>query len=131
MLSAATVSQYMSTSVVPLTAEMDILDACRVLVTRSISGAPVIDSEGRVIGMLTEADCLKTTMQSGYYAEPGGRVLEFMSGEVKCVAPDTSILDIAELFLDLPYRRYPVIDAGRLVGIISRRDILRALLDLA
>jgi CBS domain-containing protein len=131
MLSTATVGQYMSTSIITLAGDMDIMEAGRVFVANSISGAPVIDEEGRVIGMLTEADCFKTTMQAGYYQEPGGRVFEFMTEEVTCVSPETSILDLAELFLKGPYHRYPVIDEGRLLGIISRRDALRALLDLA
>ena len=114
-----------------MTADMDILDAGRVLVSNQISGAPIVDDKGMVIGMLTAADCLKTTMHAGYYAEPGGRVAEFMSRDVKSVAPEMGILDLAELFLNTPYRRYPVIADGRLIGIISRRDALRALLELA
>jgi CBS domain-containing protein len=131
MMTSATVQQYMSVSAITLTADMAILDAGRVLVTKQISGAPVIDEKGLVIGMLTAADCLKTTIHAGYFAEPGGRVAEFMSVDIKSVAPEMSILDLAELFLNKPYRRYPVIENSRLIGIISRRDVLRALLDLA
>ncbi|MGR8947196.1 MAG: CBS domain-containing protein [Gammaproteobacteria bacterium] len=131
MLSSATVRQYMSTSIITFTPDMEILDASRLLVKHAISGGPVLDEQQRVVGMLTEADLIKTTLQAGYYGEPGGQVFEFMSNNVKAVAPDNSILDLAEIFLDSPHRRFPVIDAGQLVGVISRRDVLRALLDLA
>ena len=131
MLNAATVGQYMSTSVIALAGDMDIIEAGRVFVTHSISGAPVVDGSGRVIGLLTERDCLRMTVQAGYYGDPGGRVSEFMTREVTCVSPAMSILDLAELFLNASYHRYPVIEEGRLIGIISRRDVLRALLDLA
>jgi CBS domain-containing protein len=70
-------------------------------------------------------------MQAGYYGEPGGQVVEYMSRDVKSVAAETSIVDIAEYFLNIRYRRFPVVRDGRLIGIISRRDTLRALLDLA
>jgi CBS domain-containing protein len=131
MMHSATVGQYMSTAIVTLSTDMDILQAARLLVSNSISGAPVVDPEGRLVGMLTEADCLKTTMQAGYYGEPGGQVVEYMSRDVKSVAAETSIVDIAEYFLNIRYRRFPVVRDGRLIGIISRRDTLRALLDLA
>ena len=121
----------MAKAIVTLAADMDILNASGVLVSNRISGAPVVDEKGAVIGMLTAADCLKTTMHAGYYAEPGGRVDEFMGREVKSVEPDMSILDLADLFLNTPYRRFPVIADNQLIGIISRRDVLRALLDLA
>lgn len=124
------VKHYMSEVVLTLTMDIEMRRAAEILVQHGISGAPVVDEYGTLVGMLTEKDCLKTVTLAGYYGEPGGCVAEFMSREVKTVSPEASVVDVAELFLKTPYRRYPVIDNDRLVGIISRRDILRALTKL-
>ena len=87
----------------------------------------MVDEHGNLVGVLSEQDCMKVALHAGYYGDPGGRVGEFMSTEVRTVDADTSILDLAKAFLDAPYRRYPVVENERLVGQISRRDVLRAL----
>lgn len=110
---------------------MDVLDASQFLVDHHISGAPVLDEQGRMVGILTERDCFKTTLSAGYYEELGGRVSEYMSRDIQSVEPDMSILDLAALFLKAPFRRYPVVSEDRLIGLIGRRDVLRALLTLA
>ena len=66
--------------------------------------------------------------KSGYYGEAGGKVSEFMVTNVQTVDVDTSVLDIAKMFMEKPYKRYPVTDDNRLVGQISRRDVLKAIL---
>jgi CBS domain-containing protein len=70
---------------------------------------------------------MRVALHAGYYGELGGRVSEYMSTDVKTIDADSSILELAELFLNAPYRRYPVMDDNRLVGQISRRDVLRAM----
>jgi len=77
--------------------------------------------------MLSEQDCMKVALHAGYHGELGGRVSEYMSTDVKTIDADTSILELAELFLKSPYRRFPVMKDNRLVGQISRRDVLRAM----
>ena len=121
------VRDYMAASLVTLRPEMEILDAVHELVTHRISGAPVLDEHGNMIGVLSEQDCMKVALHAGYHGEYGGRVSEFMSRDVRTIDADASILELAELFLSAPYRRYPVLDDNRLVGQISRRDVLRAL----
>ncbi|NIN34812.1 MAG: CBS domain-containing protein [Gammaproteobacteria bacterium] len=120
----------MTTSIVTLAPDMDILKASQLLVNHGISGAPVVDDLGNLVGMLTERDCFKITLNAGYFEELGGKVSEFMSRDVETVAPEMSVLDLAELFLRTKYRRYPVILDNRLIGLISRRDTLKAMLDL-
>ena len=73
---------------------------------------------------------MKVALQAGYYEEFGGRVEEYMNKDVRTVDAEASILDLAEMFLSAPYRRYPVMEDNRLVGQISRRDVLRALENL-
>jgi CBS domain-containing protein len=81
--------------------------------------------------MLSELDCMKVALHAGYHGDWGGPVSDYMSGDIETVDADMSIIDLAQLFLEKPYRRYPVIKDHRLVGQISRRDVLRALQDLA
>ncbi len=121
------VRDYMSGNVITFTPDMEILEAVHILVTNRISGAPVLDLRGNLIGMLSEQDCIKVALNAAYHNEWGGRVEEFMSREVKTVDADASIVDIAEIFVEMSYRRLPVLERNRLVGQISRHDILRAM----
>lgn len=128
MLKSVKVREYMAASLVTLKPDMEILRAVHLFVQNRISGAPVVDQHGDIIGVLSEQDCMKVALNAGYYEEYGGRVDEYMSKEVRTVDADASILELAEMFLSAPYRRYPVVDDdNRLVGQISRRDVLRAL----
>lgn len=127
MLKSARVRDYMTASLVTLTPDMEILRAVNLLVTRKLSGAPVIDSHGNLVGMLSELDCMKAALSAGYHEDFAGRVSEYMSPDVVTVDVKTSIFDMAERFLNAPYRRYPVMDEHRLVGQISRSDVLRAI----
>jgi CBS domain-containing protein len=77
--------------------------------------------------MLSELDCLKVALQAGYHGEYGGPVRDYMSSDVKTVNAEMSIVDLAQRFQDTRFRRFPVTDKNRLVGQISRRDVLRAL----
>lgn len=106
---------------------MDIRRAVQVLLDEDISGAPVVDAAGGLVGILTERDCIRVAVAAGYYDEPGGPVADFMSGEVETVSPDLALLDLAQRFVGSPYRRFPVLEDGRLVGLIGRRDVLRAI----
>ncbi len=128
MLRKITVRDYMTANIVTFYPDMDIQEAINLLVTKKISGAPVVDHHGNMVGMLSERDCMKVALNAAYHEEMGGKVEEFMSSGLKTVHADTSISDLAKLFLEDPTRRYPVTDdENRLVGQISRRDVLRAL----
>lgn len=122
---------FMTDHLVTFTPDMAILDAIRLLVEKRISGAPVLDHHGNLVGILTERDCLAKALTASYHGEAAGRVEEVMSRDIKSVDANTSIMEVAKSFVDLKYRRYPVIDENRLVGIISRRDLLRAVLELS
>lgn len=127
-----TAKDYMTTNVVSLTPHMDIMAAMRQFNEYRISGAPVINDHGDLVGMLTERDCIKSILVAGYHGESsGGPVTAFMTHDVVSVDAATSLLDIAQLFVTTVYRRFPVVEKGRVVGVISRRDVVRAVLDLA
>lgn len=130
-LKSVLVKDYMSRTLVTFKPEMSVLDAVYKLVEHRIAGAPVVDDTGNLIGMLSELDCLKVVLQAGYHGDYGGPVRDFMTADVQTVNAQMSIIDLAQKFLDSRLRRFPVTDQNRLVGQISRRDVLRALQALA
>ena len=127
MLKSIKVSEHMSTDLVILDPEMDILRAVHNLIKNNISGAPVVNADGHLVGILTERDCMRVVMHSEYHAMPGGPVSDFMTPDPKTVLSGDSILNVAQAFINGRFHRYPVTEDGRLVGIISRRDVMHAL----
>jgi CBS domain-containing protein len=77
--------------------------------------------------MLSELDCMKVALQAGYHDHFGGPVSDFMSDGVQTVDGEMNIIDLAQEFAETSYRRFPVMRNNRLIGQISRRDVLRAL----
>ena len=126
-LRSVKVRDYMAVNPVTVTPDMEILQAIHLLVEHRISGAPVVDLRGNLVGMLSEQECLKVALNASYHAELGGKVADFMAKELLTVEANASILDMAELFLETSYRRFPVMERQRLIGQVSRRDVLRAL----
>ena len=130
MIHSIVVKDYMSASLVTFSPDMDVMNAIDILVSHRISGAPVVDERGNLVGLLSEKDCMKVAVQAGYYEELGGRVADYMTREVITVESESSVLDVAKLFMQSGPRRYPVVEDNRLVGQISRRDVLKALIDM-
>ncbi len=127
MLKSVKIRDYMAANLVTLSPDMEILRAIHLLVENRISGAPVVDEHGNLVGMLSEQDCMRVALNAGYHEEYGGHVDEYMSNDVHTVEADASILELAQRFIEGAYRRFPVVEDARLVGQISRRDVLRAL----
>jgi CBS domain-containing protein len=125
------VKDYMARTLVTFKPETDVLDAVHELVKHRIAGAPVVDDSGSLVGMLSELDCLKVALHAGYHGDWGGPVSDYMSDRVETVDAEMSIIDLAQVFLDTKFRRFPVVEKNRLIGQISRRDVLRALENLA
>jgi CBS domain-containing protein len=123
------VKDYMTRRLTTVTPDMEIMQAVHTLIDKNITGAPVVDEDGRLIGILTQKDCMKVVLNAAYHSEIGGLVGDFMSTNITSLAPDMSLIEAAQKFLDQNYHRYPVLDDGALVGLLSRRDILRAMED--
>ena len=107
--------------------EMDALQAVRLLLKRKISGAPVVGGSGEYLGVFSEKTSMQFLLRLNYDALPSNTVENFMNSELeRTVSESTDLLSIVEKFLNTPYRRLPVVEDGRLIGQLSRRDVLRA-----
>jgi CBS domain-containing protein len=130
-LKSCRVRDYMAGKLITFKPDTDVLDAIHELVQQRIAGAPVVNDQGELIGMLSELDCMTVALNAGYYGDWGGPVSDYMTPDVESVDADMNIIDLAQKFLQTKFRRFPVLRNNRLVGQISRRDVLRALKELA
>ncbi len=121
------VRNYMTTDVVTLNPQMDVLQAVAILLKHRISGAPVVDSSGALVGMLTERDCMKVALDAAFHQQSGGTVADFMATDVITVSAEEAIIDVVRRFYRSEYLRYPVVDGTGLVGVISRSDAMRVI----
>jgi CBS domain-containing protein len=117
----------MDTQVCALNAETEILDAVGFLLEHQVTGAPVVDEAGHLVGMLTEKDCLRLIATGADADRPRGTVADFMTTALTTISPDTDVYYAAGLFLHQHFRRLPVVEGGKLVGAITRFDILRVI----
>lgn len=129
-LDSVTVADYMTREVTTLTPDMEMLAAIHLLIRNGFSGCPVVE-HGKVIGLLSEKDCLRVALVAGLEGTTAGTVREFMSTKVNSMDVSTTIVEAATKFMDAHFKRYPVMQDGKLVGQISRSDVLRAIHDLS
>ena len=123
------VKNYMTTRLITLSKDMDVYFAIGLLLKNRISGAPVIDDDNNLVGILSEKDCLRIFANGSFYDMPGGPVSKFMTDVVSTVKPNSDLFSVADVFLQHNFRRMPVVEGKKLVGQISRRDVLRAIQD--
>ena len=123
------VADYMARDLVTLAPDMEINRAMNVLLDHGISGAPVVDAQGWLVGVLSKKDCLKAALEASYYRQWGGTVDRYMARDVRTLEAGMDILAATRAFVDSSFRRFPVLDNGELVGQISRADALRAMRD--
>jgi len=115
----------MDTDVLCVSPDTDLIDAIGQLLDNRVTGAPVVDADGQMVGILTEKDCLTLTTLGVAGDAAAGPVEKFMDREVISVSSDTDIYYAAGIFMANHFRRLPVIDDGKLVGAITRLDLLR------
>ena len=123
-----TASDYMTTNVITFKADQEITDVTETIIERKISGAPVVNNEEEIIGIITEKDCLRVIYDEKYHNlfPNQGKVTNYMSKKVVTVDYNIKINELASLFMKSNFRRYPVLKNGKMVGVISRRDVLKA-----
>lgn len=123
------VRDCMSRRVVSFDIRDDVGDIVATLLEHKITGAPVLDREKNVIGFVSEQDCIKEMLNTAFYCDLTANAGDVMTREVLTVHPDMPISQVAELLTSAKPRVYPVVDNGKLVGIINRSDVLQELYD--
>jgi len=123
------ITKYMATKLITFTPSTDIWEALQVIVKNKISGGPVVNNKGELVGMLSEADCMRVILEGAYNNQPGGMgtVNQFMTANVTTLDINTTLMEAAFSFAHSKYKRYPVLENGKLVGQLSRSDVLRAI----
>jgi CBS domain-containing protein len=126
------VKDIMTTNLVLFTVEQSIHEVMNTFIKNKISGGPVVDDRGRLIGVISEADCMKEVSDSRYFNMPilDKTVGHFMTKEVETLPASMTLFDAASRFHQTSRRRFPVLDNNKLVGQVSRKDIVIAAINL-
>ena len=130
--SKLTVENIMTSQLVIFSPEQSIHEVMSAFIKYRISGGPVVDESGQLVGVISEADCMKEISDSRYFNLPilDKSVAHFMTKEVDTIDASTSVFDAASLFSKSSRRRFPVMKNNRLVGQVSRKDIVIAALEM-
>ena len=118
--------QLMETRLFELAPASDVFDAIGHLLQHRVSGAPVIDDDRKLLGVFSEKDSMRALIKGAYEQLPTAEVRAFMNPDLgRIISDETDLLEVARMFVETPYRRLTVVQDDRLVGMISRRDVLR------
>lgn len=124
------ITKYMTKKIITFTANTEITEVINSLLEHQISGAPVLNFDKEIVGVIDDKDCLHTLVDSVYHNAPirKKQVKSYMTDIYKTISIDADIVDAANEFLKSNFKRLLVIDHnGKLKGTISRGDILRAI----
>lgn len=125
------VRDYMDKTFLTLSAEMDVYHAIDLLLEEGQTSAVVCDEHKKIVGILSEKDCLKLLTGGSYYQMPGGKVKDYMTSDVFCIPAYTDIFEVADMFLKHYFRRIVIKDeSDKILGQITRRDLLRIIKEL-
>jgi predicted transcriptional regulator len=125
-----TARDLMTTNLLMFNPKLSLLEAIENLIKWRVSGAPVVDDEGRMVGMLSELDCLRMLASDEFYLqqqEEAALVEQFMTTGGRIIPPDLGIYAISHYFLTTQVRRLAVVEHEKLIGQVSRRDVLRGM----
>ena len=129
-----TIEKYMVplSNMVTFTPDQPIQDVISIIVKKKIAGAPVLDDQHHLVGIISEKDCLRLIVDQAYYNMPPEtrKVSDYMTPQVQSLSPKTTVVEAAMEFLNSPIRRFPIVENGMLIGQVSRRHILRAAQDM-
>jgi predicted transcriptional regulator len=125
-----TIEKYMVplSNIITFKPDQPIQDVIATIVAKKISGAPVLDDQDHLVGMISEKDCLRLVVDQAYHNMPAEtrRVSDYMTPKVQSLSIKTTIVEAAIEFLNSPIRRFPIVENGMLIGQVSRRHILKA-----
>lgn len=125
------VKDYMLRHPVVVQPETELFEAIHLILVNRISGVAVVDDRKRLLGMLSELDCLGGILAGTYHQSVGGKVRDYMvSDGLETVSPDDDIITLAQAMLAKGRRRLPVVNAeGTMLGLVTCRALLKALKD--
>ena len=126
------VSDIMTRRLILFNPDQNIHDVMKTFIKHRISGGPVVSKAGELVGIISEADCMKEISESRYFNMPilDKSVGHFMTKKVDTIESSMNVFDAAAKFSKSSRRRYPVLDKGSLVGQVSRKDIVVAALNM-
>ena len=115
----------MTANVVTITPDSTMRDAASLILRHGVSGLPVVDDRDRLVGVLSEWDLLQVLEAPEIESEP---VRNYMTHDTVCIGEETSLVDVVDLFQARRLRRLPVTRDEKLVGLVSRHDLIRFIL---
>jgi CBS domain-containing protein len=115
------VREIMNKRVVSIRPDATLAEAIQILTQQHIGGAPVVTAEGAVVGVISELAMIDVVFDSD---AKDALVKEYMTAQVHTVHPDDPLSRPAQLFALYSFRRLPVVEDGKLVGIVTRRDLM-------
>jgi len=124
MVLKRTAKDIMTQTVITAKEDMILTNVIKLLLRWHISGIPIVDDDNNILGIITEHDVVNFTLSGNAADTKAGEV---MTKQVETCAPDTLFVQIVNDFASKQIRRIPVVENGKVVGIISRRDIIRDL----
>lgn len=126
------VSDYMSTNLITFKPKQSVMEVMNTLIKKKISGGPVVNDQNELIGIISEGDCMKQISNSRYYNQPleNIKVEDHMATDIDTIDGEMNVFDAADKFLSSKRRRFPIVQEGKLVGLISQKDVLKAALEL-
>ena len=130
MLRSVELKNHMLAHPVTVRPESTMGEAIRLIIDNKISGLCVVDDSGRLVGILSELDCLRSMLSASYNEGGIGQVKDFMASDNLVVAnPHEDITDVAQDMLLKKKRRRPVVEDGKLIGQVTCRQLLKAARD--
>ncbi|GIU45149.1 CBS domain-containing protein [Shewanella sairae] len=121
------VQEHMDRQPVLLSPTMSLATAVEKLLDNKKLGAPVVESDGKLVGFLSQQDCLAVMLKSSYHCDLTAIVKDCMRTDVLSVSPNSSVLLLAEQMLGPKPKVYPVVEEGKVVGTINRTNVLAAI----
>lgn len=126
------VADFMTTDLVTVTLEMPLIDVVDLMLNKGVSNVPVVKPTrggNKLVGLVTERDCLNCLTDAIFYDDPSITVESIMKHIPVCVTPEIDVFTVSSIFTQQGYRHLPVVKKTMLLGIVSRRDVLRGLKD--
>jgi CBS domain-containing protein len=127
MSSRILVRDFMKPLTVYFKPETTVEEVVKAMVQNYVGGGPVLGPKKELLGFITEQDCLKQMLNDSYYCEDHEIAASIMSTSPLAVSPDEDIVKLAQMIMNKLPKCYPVVEDGKVIGMITRTDILKAL----